>query len=87
MALSDKQIMQKKIQAYEFTLTDVILYLDSHPNCPDGLEYYRKHKAMLEKAVAEYEKTYGPLTAMGVCDDEKKWTWATTAFPWERSEN
>lgn len=86
MALSDKQLLQRKIQTYSFTLTDIILYLDSHPECQEGLKYYHKHKKIYEKAVEEYEKTYGPLTALGVCDNDK-WTWATTAFPWERGES
>lgn len=63
-----------------------MLYLDSHPDCQEALEYYRKHRDMLKKAVEEYENTYGPLTALGV-SDKNRWTWATTAFPWERGES
>ncbi len=69
-----------------FTLTDVMLYLDSHPDCQDALDYYHKHKQMLEQSVKEYEDTYGPLTAMGV-NDKNNWTWVTTAFPWEVGES
>lgn len=86
MALSDKQKLMRKIQAQSFVLVDVSLYLDSHPNCKNALDFYHKHKAIKEKLIKEYERNYGPFTAMGV-EDTDKWTWSTTAFPWERGES
>ncbi len=86
MALSDKQKLMRKIQDQAFVLYDVMLYLDSHPTCKEALEYYHKHREMKEKLIEEYERTYGPITAMGVVN-EGKWTWSTCAFPWERGES
>lgn len=86
MAISDKQKLMRKIQDQSFVLVDVMLYLDSHPDCKEALSYYHKHKELKEKLVKEFENTYGPLTAMGVVSDDR-WTWSTCAFPWERGES
>lgn len=86
MALSDKQKLMRKIQDEAFALVDVMLYLDSHPDCKEALSYFKKHRAMKEKLVEDFEKTYGPITAEGVLSDDR-WTWSTCAFPWERGES
>lgn len=87
MAMSDKQKLIRKIEMYSLALTDINLYLDSHPECPNGLEYYRKQKKLYNEAVDEYESTYGPMNIMGLKSNAKTWEWATTPFPWERGES
>ncbi len=83
---SDKQKAMNKVQKYAFTLTEAKLFLDSHPQCAEAISYYEKQVALYKEAVKEYEDCYSPLTAeAGVKDG--KWLWATTPWPWERSEN
>lgn len=84
--LNDKQKMMRKLQQASFALVEANLYLDSHPTCKMGLEYFAKHKAEYDKIEAEYVEKYGPVNVKQSGND-KKWEWATTPFPWERGES
>lgn len=86
MALTDKQRLLRKVQSAGFALVEANLYLDSHPTCPSGLEYFAKYKTAYEEAVKEYEDRFGPLTITGA-DCSKRWEWVSEPFPWERSAN
>ncbi|EGC01349.1 MULTISPECIES: spore coat protein CotJB [Ruminococcus] len=84
--LNDKQKLMRKLQQSCFALAEANLYLDSHPTCKMGLEYFRRHKAEKEAIEKEYTEKYGPLTAVQ-SDGTKKWEWVAAPFPWERGEN
>lgn len=74
------------IQKYSFAIDEIKLYLDTHPNCQKGLEYYHKYRKLYKQAVEEYIKLYGPLKATHV-EDNDCWTWVNEPWPWERSVN
>lgn len=86
MAMTEKERAMRKVQAANFSLVEANLYLDSHPTCKDGLEYFEEHKKVYEQAVKDYEEKYGPLTAHSA-NSSKKWEWVTKPFPWERGES
>jgi spore coat protein JB len=71
---------------YSFAIDEIKLYLDTHPNCRNGLEYYHKYKKLYREAVDEYVRIYGPLTADSV-ESKDCWTWVNEPWPWERSGN
>lgn len=83
--MQDKTKLLKKIQMFDFCLTDINLYLDSHPFCKDGLEYFNKYNQLRKIALEEYTKNYGPLTISDV-DPSQYWTWAEGPWPWEKGE-
>lgn len=70
---------------YDFSLYELNLYLDTHPNCQNALTYFKKYSALKNKAVQEYNRRFGPLTAEQLEPNSTTWDWATTPFPWERS--
>lgn len=76
----------KKIQIHSFALVETKLFLDGHPYCKKALEYFKCQKALHDKYVAEYEATYGPLTAHAVTDCDE-WKWVQGPWPWEREAN
>ena len=78
---SKRQLM-RRIQIYDFAITEAVLYLDGHPNCRQALAYLDKHKQLRNAAAAEYEKRFGPLTVTG-SDDMDTWRWVADAWPWE----
>lgn len=84
--LSDKQKLMRQLQASGFALVEAQLYLDSHPTCKMGLDYFKKHKAEYEALEKEYTAKYGALCPIQA-DSDKKWEWVTTPFPWERGES
>ena len=84
MANMDKENLLRKIQALSFAKVETELYLDTHPNASQALEYYRNILAELDEAMTEYQNKYGPLFAEGVVGD--RWTWVDGKWPWQLEE-
>lgn len=76
----------RRIQQLGFTLVEANLYLDGHPYCTKALEYFKRQKTAYDKYVAEYEVTYGPLTAHSIAECDS-WKWIQGPWPWEREAN
>ena len=80
--MDSKYELFKKIQILEFVILDTGLYLDTHPMDQAALCYYHNHREMLDAAVDEYTKCYGPLTMDAVLS-KNNWTWIEKPWPWE----
>ncbi len=69
-----------------FVVTELALYLDTHPMDRDALNYYNYYNRMYRKMSEEYSAKYDPLTLNdAVCG--KEWKWGQTPLPWERMGN
>lgn len=77
-----KDELMKVITKASFAMDDVKLYLDTHPNCQEALEYYKEAKKMREKAWKMYTSMYGPLSSYEV-DSDDCWNWNVAPMPWE----
>lgn len=73
----------KKIGEVSFSMDELRLFLDTHPNCKEALEYMEMLVAKREEYVKHYEKKYGPLCWYGVNVSGKHWCWVDEAWPWE----
>lgn len=82
----DKDRLFRTIQMYGFAIDEIVLYLDTHPDSREALDYYHKYNQLRREAVEEYNRLYGPLTAKQVVSRDK-WTWTHEPWPWERSAN
>ena len=78
----NREAMLKRVQEAEFVLADLNLFLNTHPENQMALEMFRRYQAIHEKAAAEYEALFGPLTA-GSADTTQSWGWVQTPWPWE----
>ena len=81
--MNEQKMLFSKIKKYDFTLKELNLYLDTHPNCRRGLAMFQKYRKLRQNAVDEYARKYGPLTPEQVNDSER-WTWTDDPWPWER---
>ncbi len=73
------------IQKTSFAVDDIRLYLDTHPDCEEGLKYHHKVQAMRNEAVKLYTENFGPIYSYFVeptCDNES-WNWNEGPLPWE----
>lgn len=70
------------IHIYCFAVTDMMLYLDTHPNDQNALEHYQKLQDKYNELVEEYTCKYGPITPAQVHSD-CYFSWAATPMPWE----
>lgn len=76
----------KRIQMYDFMLYELMLFLDTHPACPDALELFRKYKALRDKAYAEYAEEFGPIIPEQAASGNR-WSWTDAPWPWEMEAN
>ena len=81
MANQERENLLRKIQALSFAKVETELYLDTHPDSRQALEYYRNTLSELDEAMTEYQNKYGPLFAEGVVGD--RWTWVEGKWPWQ----
>lgn len=79
---STRQALIKRIQMYEFALTEANLFLDTHPDNQEALAYYKKYSELLQQAKAEYISRYG-LLEPGVMEGDTRWRWVDDPWPWE----
>lgn len=54
----DRDNLMKVITQASFAMDDVKLFLDTHPNCREALEFYHKAKEMRETAWVEYTQRF-----------------------------
>jgi spore coat protein JB len=84
--MTDKDRLLRRIQAEDFALYEIVLYLDGHPHNKKALSYYNKHRDMVKALREEYEKNFGPLNIYGNTGD-CDWHWVETPWPWEKEAN
>lgn len=65
-----------------FMLDDITLYLNTHPDCPDGIDAYNHYRKLREKALNDYTCNYGPISRYDV-DVNNYWDWVNKPWPWE----
>lgn len=79
-----------QINEISFMLTDLSLYLDTHPDDKEALGWFGKYSAERKKLLKKFEEEYSPLTLDCVCtehtDKEPQFTWADAPLPWENQE-
>ncbi len=83
--MNQKQVLLHRIQVCDFVLTETALYLDTHPEDSQALEFYQKHLAMRQQAMEEYSKQYGTLVRTQPHSTDR-WDWVDNPWPWERGE-
>lgn len=83
---TEKERLMNQIFAISFAVNDLTLYLDTHPDCQNGITvFYELLKKRLE-LLGEFAGKYYPLTqfSMGIDNfDTSKYSWPEGAMPWE----
>ena len=82
---SEKEKMRREmindIRGLEFAITELALYLDTHPEDRRALCLHKKYCKECKELKDEYQKIFGPLTINFPCN---KWRWLEQPWPWER---
>ena len=73
--------MIQEIRCCEFAITELALYLDTHPDDQKALCLHRKYCKQVKELKDKYQKVYGPLIINYPCN---KWRWLEQPWPWER---
>ena len=70
--------MMMQLRAYYFSINDLALYLDTHPDDEKALCLHREYAKKARELSDKYQKMYGPLTISYPC---KKWRWLEEPWP------
>lgn len=75
--------LKQRINAYQFAVWEMTLYLDTHPQSACALEKYKELRAMRRRLIEEYEEQYGPWMPDSNSVDGECWSWVDGPWPWE----
>ena len=79
--MTERDMLIKKIGTCKFAVTDLDLFLDTHPGDTEMLKKREEYLAQLRPLVKEYEEKYGPLIKKD--NDNNTWTWVKDPWPWD----
>ncbi len=82
--MSEREMALWKVQAYEFALVEVGLFLNTHPTDQMALSYFKQYRDMKHQAESDFTRKYGPITMDHVDNDLSTWKWIENPWPWER---
>ena len=82
--MTERDILLKKIGTCKFAVTDIDLFLDTHPGDSEMLKKRREYTEQLIPLVKMYEEKYGPLTKEE--NAVNKWAWVKDPWPWDMEE-
>lgn len=74
-----------ELQALEFVILELGLYLDTHQNDAEAFALFREYVELEHKAKEAYEANYGPLM-LGSAARDSKFTWLRDPWPWNIQE-
>ena len=83
VAATPAQTGALELQALSFVLTELGLYLDTHPDDAEALAYFKEHDRIYREAVEEYSRNYGPLTLSHAHHCGSYWNWVNQPWPWQ----
>lgn len=72
-----REEMMMQLRSYKFSIIELALYLDTHPDDEKALCLHREYAKKAKELSDKYQKMFGPLTINYPC---KKWRWLEE--PW-----
>ena len=79
--MTERDMLLKKIGTLKFALTDINLFLDTHPGDTAMLRLREEYARQLAPLTEEYEKKFGPLKKSGQMTNT--WSWVKDPWPWD----
>lgn len=83
-AANNRQAAMLELQQLSFSLVDLNLFLDTHPDNQQAVNDYNQLFQQYWEAKANYEVQYGPMNNFGHCPASYPWNWINEPWPWER---
>lgn len=81
-----REKMMSELSTISFAINDLTLYLDTHPNCQDGLALIKKLLKKRLELLADFATKYYPLTQMSMVTGDSDcdcYGWSEGPMPWE----
>ena len=82
---NDKKMLMKRINELTFAIIDLNLFLDTHPDCQEALDLFKKCTFTLKSLKNEYVLKFGPIVETDSKDTTPfEWVDSSTPWPWEK---
>lgn len=72
--------------ANDFKVTDLQLFLDTHPTDQNAIKAYNEARKCAKKAREKYVAEFGPLCKLCDCDCDG-YVWTSNVWPWQTEFN
>ncbi|WP_424766458.1 spore coat protein CotJB [Paenibacillus sp. sgz302251] len=72
-----------ELQAVDFVLVELNLYLDTHPSDTNAIQQYNQYAQLRQKIAHRYETEYGPLKHFGQSYVHAPFSWIESPWPWQ----
>jgi len=76
-------VLLEQLQAVDFALVDLTLYLDTHPDDNQAVQQFNQLARQRKRLKKLYESSYGPLQQYGNSYSSYPWSWDNTPWPWQ----
>ena len=80
--MNEREMLLKKIGTCKFAITDIDIFLDTHPGDTEMLALRNQYQEELKPLVSRYEEKYGMLTKRE--NQTNTWAWVKDPWPWDR---
>ena len=75
-----------ELQALNFAIQELALYLDTHRDDSEALALYRSYQKMYDHCLEEFRKHHGPMNHTRT-SESKNYDWLDDPWPWEYCGN
>ena len=82
--MSEQEKLMRKINANQFAMWELHIYLDTHPGDCAAAEKLADYKRITADLTARYEEAYGPINE--TTQNTNRWAWIAEPWPWELGE-
>ena len=74
------------LEALEFVLLELALYLDTHQGDEEAFALFRQYAALEKAGREKYEAMCGPITLFATADQKSYSAWINNPWPWDYPE-
>ncbi len=82
MGGTSKDALLMAVNQAGFAVTEANLYLDTHPDDEEALNYFNQCNTLYNAAKQSYQEQFGLLNAFSE-QERFSWDWNTAPMPWE----
>ncbi len=86
MAQKNREELMSHLAAVSFAINDLTLYLDTHPDCPNGTALFYKLLEERLKVLTVFAEKFYPLTQTSMVTgdfNQNQYGWSEGPMPWE----
>ena len=80
--MREREQLLRDIGMADFVVTELVLYLDTHPGDRRAMEYFNHYNRIKMQMEREFSQKYFPLNT-GLADCSKEWRWGMAPLRWE----